>query len=262
MALFRRGKGTDSTPDPAPGPEDEVGANPSGDTELEDVETVEASRSFQPFAGLTDPADVTDHDAYVNLGALWIKGESGLQLQLEVNEETQQIVGVGALLGQTAIQLNVYAAPRTLGMWPEIRAEIAGKVAEAGGSHELVQGPFGTELRALLPAPGPGGSTVMAPVRFVGIDGPRWFLRASINGLGAVDPDAAPEVDALIASCVVDRGSEPMAPREVLPLTLPAGVEELADEPATADAAAATPAAKSTDDLNPFERGPEITEVR
>ena len=47
-----------------------------------------------------------------------------------------------------------------------------------------------------------------------------------------------------------------MAPREMLPLQLPnAEQPDDADDPEDAEGTA-------VDDLNPFERGPEITEVR
>ena len=49
------------------------------------------------------------------------------------------------------------------------------------------------------------------------------------------------------------RGDNPMAPRDPIPLALPA-------QPETAEAASSDPA--TSDDLQPFERGPEITEIR
>jgi hypothetical protein len=52
---------------------------------------------------------------------------------------------------------------------------------------------------------------------------------------------------------VVVRGEAAMAPRELLPLRLP---EQVAQEAADAEPGG------SADDLKPFERGPEITEVR
>jgi len=65
------------------------------------------------------------------------------------------------------------------------------------------------------------------PVRFVGIDGPRWFLRAMLMGPIAVNATkAAPFEDALRAIIVV-RGSEPLPVREPVPLQLP---KEAADQ--------------------------------
>jgi hypothetical protein len=61
--------------------------------------------------------------------------------------------------------------------------------------------------------------------RFIGVDGPRWFLRGVISGKGAVDPGAAAQVEDLFRSIVVVRGTTPMPPRDLIPLTVPANVQ-------------------------------------
>ena len=73
----------------------------------------------------------------------------------------------------------------------------------------------------------PGQPPVARIVRFVGVDGPRWFLRGVISGEGAVEPAAAAVVEDLFRSVVVVRGGAPMPPRDLLPLHMPAdsGVE-------------------------------------
>ena len=66
----------------------------------------------------------------------------------------------------------------------------------------------------------------------------------------------------VVRNTVVVRGDAAMAPREMLLLTLP---EQPDTEPDPADDAAADDAPDTTphaDDLKPFERGPEITEIR
>ncbi len=178
-------------------------------------------------------------------------------LRLEFDEQQQQITGVTALLGESAVQLQAFAAPRTEGVWVEIRDEIAASIGEAGGTAEVVTREFGEELQTRMPQPGSDGRTVFMPARFVGIDGPRWFLRAVISGRAAVDPAAAEPITELIATTVVNRGDEAMPPRELLPLTLPDQGESEQAGPEEADGAVGT-----LDDLRPFERGPEITEVR
>ena len=51
-----------------------------------------------------------------------------------------------------------------------------------------VDGPFGTELRARVPAEGPAGQQPqLAPARFLGVDGPRWFLRGLVTGPAATE---------------------------------------------------------------------------
>jgi hypothetical protein len=85
------------------------------------------------------------------------------------------------------------------------------------------------------------------------VDGPRWFLRGVLSGRAAIDEEAAGPLLEVFGALVVVRGVEPMAPRELLPLRLPTDPR-------------AEPAAADVDDekrrADPFERGPEITEVR
>ena len=114
---------------------------------------------------------------------------------------------------------------------------------------EEVVGPFGPELRTRVPGQAPDGSNILQPARFVGVDGPRWFLRGVFLG-SAADPAAAGPVEDIFRGMVVVRGGEAMAPGDPLPVTLPTQAQE--DDEAEAGRAA----------LNPFERGPEITEIR
>ncbi len=114
----------------------------------------------------------------------------------------------------------------------------------------------------MLPARTPEGEQVTQPVRFVGIDGPRWFLRAVFLGRAAVEPDPNDALHLLVRQTIVVRGASAMAPRDPLPLTLPA-------QPATPEDVADVDAEDEVDDaqerfadLDPFERGPEITEIR
>jgi hypothetical protein len=152
------------------------------------------------------------------------------------------------------VQLQVFAAPRTEGVWIDIRNEIAASITDSGGTAEVVTGPFGEELQTRMPQAGPDGRTMFVPARFIGVDGPRWFLRAVVSGRAAIEPAAAAPIHELIRTAVIDRGDEAMPPRELLPLRLP--------EQAQPDVAPAEPEATRADDLKPFERGPEITEVR
>ena len=49
--------------------------------------------------------------------------------------------------------------------------------------------------------------------RFVGVDGPRWFLRGVVGGAATSDVEAAAAVEDLFRSIVVVRGTSPMPPR-------------------------------------------------
>jgi hypothetical protein len=205
-------------------------------------------------AGPFDRAEVDDDSDYLNLGAIWLRGQQGMELRLEINEQEQQITGVTAVIGESAVQLQAFAAPRTEGVWVDIRNEIAASIVDAGGTAEVLTGEFGEELLTRMPQAGPDGRTVFMPARFVGVDGPRWFLRAVVSGRAAIEPAAADSVHEVIRTAVIDRGEEAMPPRELLPLRLPdADGTAQAEQPGTDSGGT---------DLNPFERGPEITEVR
>jgi hypothetical protein len=98
----------------------------------------------------------------------------------------------------------------------------------------------------------------MQVLRFLGADGPRWFLRGLVSGQAAVQQDAAAPVEHVFRETVVVRGTEAMAPRDPIPLKFPPQAQPAA-EAAPEDEAPVSP---YRGDLNPFERGPEITEVR
>ncbi|MDP9026716.1 MAG: DUF3710 domain-containing protein, partial [Actinomycetota bacterium] len=92
------------------------------------------------------------------------------------------------------------------------------QIGRQGGTTTTTPGPFGPEIRAEIPAPGGESSRI---ARFIGVDGPRWFLRGVISGQALVDPDAASRVEELFRSIVVVRGTTPMPPRDLIPLQVP-----------------------------------------
>jgi hypothetical protein len=209
--------------------------------------------------GPYDASEVDGPTGRLDLGALWIVGVPGMELRLEVEESTQNVVGATAVLEDSAVQLQAFAAPKTLGIWDDIRSEIAASIVSQGGTADEQRGAFGIELRTRMPSAGPDGRTVFAPARFVGVDGPRWFLRAVFSGRAAIDEEAATPLMEMVRKTVVVRGDAAMAPRELLPLRLP---QEVTGSDTEDDDDEGQPSGRSADDLNPFERGPEITEVR
>ena len=83
-------------------------------------------------------------------------------------------------------------------------------------------GAFGPELLATVPVQSGEGYSKRT-VRFIGVDGPRWFLRGVIGGPAAVESEAAEAIHEIFRSIVVVRGVTPMPPRELLPLKVPQG---------------------------------------
>jgi hypothetical protein len=189
-------------------------------------EPTEWEKSAPPdreFDGPLDESEANPVRPYVDLGGVKILPREGLHLRLEVEEETQRVVAVGLDYANSTLQVQPFAAPRSSGLWHEIREQIAEQVNRQGGRTTLRDGVFGPELVAEIPvatAPGATGETRLA--RFVGVDGPRWFLRGVIAGDAAVKPEAAALIEDLFRSIVVVRGSTPMPPRDLIPLRMPA----------------------------------------
>lgn len=167
--------------------------------------------------GPFDMRDAPDDEvSRIDLGALRVPVVADVELRLDLNE-AQQIVSVTLVNPNGQMQLGVFAAPRNDGIWDEVRAEIGESLtAQRGAGKDREGGPFGTELIGRLP--GEGGEVA---VRFVGIDGPRWFVRAMFLGPIAVDDEIAAPFEAALRNVVVVRGSEPLPVREPVPLTMP-----------------------------------------
>jgi hypothetical protein len=216
-------------------------------------------------AGPWDADDVADDGVQrLDLGALQVPVPDGCEVRVDVQDE--QVVAATVVDGRSALQIHAFAAPKREGIWDEVRQEIAESLRQSGGSAEETAGPFGAELRARIPTVDPGQAQQMQgqqgqqaqqlqPARFLGVDGPRWFLRGLMTGVASTDPNQARTLESVFGGVVVVRGGEAMAPRDLLPLRLPReALQHMADQQAAAEQAKPT--------LDMLERGPEITETR
>jgi hypothetical protein len=177
--------------------------------------------------GPWDQADApADGLPRVDLGALRVPALKGTELRVDVNQQ-QQVIGATLRAGESLLQLSVFAAPRAGGLWDDIRVELAKSAGGQGASLTEVEGPFGAELVGTVlvqqPAqPGqPAPKPVRRPARFLGVDGPRWFLRGMISGPAATPAEDAGLLEEAFRAVVVVRGNAPMPVRDPLPLTLP-----------------------------------------
>jgi hypothetical protein len=171
------------------------------------------------------PFDETEANAvrpYIDLGGVKILPREGLNLRLEVEEQTKRIVAVGLDYAGSTLQVQPFAAPRSSGLWEETREQIRSQIREQCGRVEEREGPLGPELLAEVPVVGAEGAAGKRLARFVGVDGPRWFLRGVVGGAAASDPAAAAQIEDLFRSIVVVRGGTPMPPRDLIPLKMPA----------------------------------------
>lgn len=188
------------------------------DTTQPSSKSAPANRATEgPF----DESEANPVRPYIDLGGIKILPREGLNLRLEVEEQSKRIVAVGLDYADSSLQVQPFAAPRTLGLWHETRMQLVDQVRQQGGRVEEREGPLGKELLAEVPGPASEGSNLHL-ARFVGVDGPRWFLRGVIGGAAASDPEAAAKVEDLFRSIVVVRGGSPMPPRDLIPLKMPA----------------------------------------
>lgn len=282
MAFRRRKKDADDLPEEVEALEsEELAESPDtdemlaelGPAEVEEEEAADGAPSWPtgqirerdggPWDAPTAPEDKIER---VDLGGVRIPIVNGMELRAELAED--QVVAVTLIIGRSALQIQPFAAPRTLGIWDEVRAEISEGIGQSGGTSTEDEGRFGTELIAEVGVALPDGTSGMQTARFIGVDGPRWFLRAVITGEAAVDASLRGQLEDLLADVIVVRGEDAMAPRDAIPLQLPAEVEvgepgeqfELDEDEAADSDEDDQP--RRVDDLKPFERGPEITEVR
>ncbi|MDO5495753.1 MAG: DUF3710 domain-containing protein [bacterium] len=214
-------------------------------------EAVEPEDVVEPTT--SGPWDLEDKPSLgnrVDLGALRIPKRPGMSLRLELERSSSTPVAATVTIKDSSLQLQAFAAPRTASLWDEVRPELATSVKENGGTAKEVEGDHGVELHATMPVTTPGGSGTRT-VRFVGVDGPRWMVRAVFSGKAAVDAEEASELESVLRGLVVTRGTNARPPREVLPLTVPGQpAPAAADDPQGLDA------------LGVLRRGPEMTETR
>lgn len=189
----------------------------------------------------TGPVDVDDLDpdaTYIDLGSLLVTPLAGLELRLQVDEESGAVLALMMLGEDGVVEMRAFAASRGGDLWEEARGEIAADTTQRGGTVREQQGPFGAELYCEVPVAGPQGEALVQPSRVIGWTGPRWFLRATIAGRPAQDAEEAGLYEEAIRRVAVRRGAEAMAPGTPLPLRLPPEAR-----PQTADEVAADRAA-------------------
>ena len=173
-------------------------------------------------AGPFDADDLPDDDVKrVDLGSLLIEPEAGRELRLQVDEKSGSVQSVVLAGKDGAIEVRAFAAPRNGDLWSEVRPQIAADMARKGGTATEREGRFGPELVCQMQVQRKEGGTATQPSRIVGINGPRWLLRATFFGRPALEPDQAGEWEDAITRIAVRRGDHAMRVGEPLPVTMP-----------------------------------------
>lgn len=180
-------------------------------------------RADGPF----DYAEVDLSDDQVqrlDLGALIVTPAPNSELQLQVREGTTDVLTALCILEDSALELSLFAAPRSGGYWTEVRELIASETINDGGEVVLAAGHFGTELRRIVKVTSTDGKQEVQPSRMFAAEGDRWLLRGVLYGGAAmIEPDTKPAevLFDVFRDTIVRRDNGPMAPGELIPLTMP-----------------------------------------
>ena len=228
MKLFgRRGRDADggSTDQPRSGPRHAARRRTRDEFGYAD-EAQAPARTTGPY----DVTDAPDGVELLDLGSLRVPVVDGVEvrLQADANGQVRQVVLAS---GASALELSAFAAPRTEGIWDEVRDDIRTQLSREEATVSELDGEYGRELR--VRARTPEGPT---DLRFVGLEGPRWLVRAVFHGPAATDPAAAGPLADCLRGLVVDRGDEAMPVRDALPLRLPREIAEQAQAQEAAEA--------------------------
>lgn len=205
--------------------EEAVDAAENVDEAQESVALPESSAEYEGRGDERGPWDVEDenvpdYDEYLDMGSYYLPFLKGIELRVKANRATQQVLGTTITYGSSSVEIEAFAAPKTLGLWDDVRADLI----EANKDAKEVEGVFGTELA--LPVTVKGGRKVLT--RIVGVDGPRWMLRGIFSGKAATDPEGeeAKALNQFFADIVVERGDDPLAPRDLIPMHPPVAPAE------------------------------------
>lgn len=168
-----------------------------------------------PFDEAEAPDDAVPR---LDLGSLRVPVPDGAQLQVEMDNESGGIRAVHLITELGQFTLNAYAAPRSGGLWREVGAELAEQLRKDGARVTRYRGEWGEEL---------AGKVNDVSLRFLGVDGSRWMLRAVSAGPEQHAEQAAELLREILRGTVVVRGDAPLPVRTPLPVQLP---EEIASQ--------------------------------
>lgn len=200
------------------------------DDVAEDTDEVALADEADPRADGPFDFDEVDLDAddveRIEFGPLVITPFEGLGVQLHGDPESGVVRALLAAYGESGLELALFAAPRSDGLADELREETIEEAAQSGGHAELADGPFGPEVRRVLPMEGPEGEQLFHVSRIWLVEGPRWLLRGTLMGrAGMVEGEEEP-ADVFVEffrNVVVKRDDSPRVPGELIHLALPQG---------------------------------------
>lgn len=165
-----------------------------------------------------------DTSTMLDLGSVFLPNIPGLEVHLDLDPRSGIGKSVSLHLNMTIAEVQVFAAAVNDDPWATMRDAIVSGLREQKVDCSVEMGRFGTEIHAVMPTVDLDGNAHVQPVRFVGVRGSRWFVRAVISGDGALPKanlNSDAEIDEVISQLVINRGEEPLPPGERLVLRSP-----------------------------------------
>ncbi|OZG48606.1 DUF3710 domain-containing protein [Bombiscardovia coagulans] len=256
MGLFGFGNKRKSVDGAAEGKRDQI-----DDDKNDDSQEGELERGFSKGPWDVHDENVVDYDDYLDIGALYLPFKQGIELRIKVNKDSDEILGATITYGDSSLEVEAFAAPKTMGLWDMIRQDLK----EANAQATEKEGVFGAELT--LPV---SVKDKVLKTRIVGIDGPRWMLRGIFSGPAANQGEEKTVLDEYFSDIVVDRGEEPLAPRDLIPMHTPVTPAERAAQAASENEQSTIPdepkgpfdSDQQTEVKTTLSRGPMFSEVR
>jgi hypothetical protein len=181
-----------------------------------------------------------DTSSMLDLGAVFLPNIPGLEVHLDLDPRSGLGKSVSMHLNMTIAEVQIFAAASNEDLWAGMRDAITSGLREQKVDCTVEMGRFGTEIHAVMPTVDLDGNAHVQPVRFVGVRGSRWLVRAVISGDGALsgtsrNSEAGPDIDEVISKLVINRGDEPLPPGERLALRSPSKSSEESAQPNHSD---------------------------
>lgn len=199
-------EGDDLDPDEEDGDLDDLGFRADGPFDHEEVDL---------------DADEVERIAF---GPLIITPFEGLNIQLTGEEQSGTIYALVALWDNSALELALFAAPTSGGLADELREDSVDEAEQGGGNAQVADGPFGPEVRRVMPLEGPEGEQLFHVSRIWLVEGPRWLLRGTLMGPAAMSEGEEPPAEMFVEffrNTVIRRDDSPRVPGELITLALP-----------------------------------------
>lgn len=157
---------------------------------------------------------------YLDFGSLRISPQPDVAIKADIDEASKRIVSLSLETGGHRLQLQAFAASKAEGLWEATMTAIAQGIEAQGGIAERITGALGPELRVQTSIV-ENDQRLLRESRFIGVDGPRWFLRGVLTGPELYSEARYRSLIALFRSVAVSRGEVAMPPGDLLPITLP-----------------------------------------